>query len=1011
LKAKRGSSESPCCHFSYATEHSYSSVQLGPQVNTHDTWYLNGDAIGSGNDIALQEFISISEGQLRRKLLTYVTTGYGQNISGGFHTTNALILDVEGPAGLKQLGKLLSAQRRNYSTVFSRVVSALVLRVKVVRQVFPMSKVGFYGSPNAPDSYAGEHYAEFTSGILQAAGNGLFASVDFLLPVLYFGANVSAPSHTLQIDGWSNRSLALAKEAAAMAERPELPIFIDTKFTYHNGGWLEPATIRRLMTLWRAVPTVSRIIYWFWPDDQLNTRGLPTVDAIEFWWARSSVIPMDCTRLSGVSPAGVPLAGRVNLKTDDLTAARVGTDGSLEVSSGKFVVSIATSFATEAGTNALPAADSWQVATTRIAPTAWRITADCEQFSLVRNVGVERWRVHVSDTITTGPERVGIKVVHVASIQGSDGRVLNATVPGQNMGGERGGFGCSNFNPGPEAPYHLHRGTFGNPTVHVQTLDGGVGLIPLNDIFELHAYANQSALARPFHVTAPLPNEPNHTACGVSNPPTLSLTDDMLVLPPAKEYTMEWGVYVSNNNSDYWSFINRVRSDIGATRQTISGSGYLAFDPPSGVWGGTETWLADAAYNETSWSNMTAATFRKLLDEQAIDVVAGSIPSVKRPSACSHNATVSLQCYGSCFVNELPEEGLRYLQHLRGLTRLADPRRPLVLYQHLAISTERNASHKYVDSRVTDAGGTQLTYHPCHMRDSSGVVHWLPGGELPMFFGTRNNSYGPELAAYYQKVLGPLEFDGLFHDEFCLTRGTYTFSEWDGYSGVLDPHSITVQEVMGELCFMTQHFEMYLTSLVLDAGGQMVYNGHPRTRTWREFAQRRRNGAPLLHFVENPLETQTFYTHLHTPMSLLTTARASYTGCRPDAYAPKAGNLSQCIGENVLAHLDHGVLPYLYDGLWVSQSVSHRRNIMQYMFPFTVTRIAKGMLEAEEGVITRYSGSVRLQRANSSSVIAVATFDADGLLVEETVQHGYVANVVLRDGGAAIVRLSSESAP
>ena len=109
----------------------------------------------------------------------------------------------------------------------------------------------------------------------------------------------------------------------------------------------------------------------------------------------------------------------------------------------------------------------------------------------------------------------------------------------------------------------------------------------------------------------------------------------------------------------------------------------------------------------------------------------------------------------------------------------------------------------------------------------------------------------------------------------------------------------------------------------------------------------------------------------------------------------------------MLAHLDHGVLPYLYGGLWVTQSVSHRRNIMQYMFPLTVTRIAKGLVEAEEGVVTRHSGPMRLQKANSSSVIAVATFDSDGLLVTETTQYGAVATIAVPAGGAAVARLAS----
>jgi hypothetical protein len=287
--------QTACCHFSYATEHSYSSVKLD-RVQTRDTWYLNGDTIGCGHNYSIEAFVAMSEDELRRRLHEYMAHGYGQNMSDGFDTTNALILDVEAPVGLKLLGRLLSAERRTNSTSFSSVVAAFVRRAKVVQHAFPYAKIGFYGSPNAPDSYADEKYAEFRAGLLEAARRGLFSSADFLLPVLYFGANVTSPSHVKQVQGWTNQSLGLAHELAVAAQhRGSLPIFINTKFTYHSGEWLEASTVHRLIKLWRATSTVERIIFWYYPDDQLSERGLPSLEAIEAWWSSANVVPKECS--------------------------------------------------------------------------------------------------------------------------------------------------------------------------------------------------------------------------------------------------------------------------------------------------------------------------------------------------------------------------------------------------------------------------------------------------------------------------------------------------------------------------------------------------------------------------------------------------------------------------------------------------------------------------------------------------------------------------------------------
>lgn len=127
---------------------------------------------------------------------------------------------------------------------------------------------------------------------------------------------------------------------------------------------------------------------------------------------------------------------------------------------------------------------------------------------------------------------------------------------------------------------------------------------------------------------------------------------------------------------------------------------------------------------------------------------------------------------------------------------------------------------------------------------------------------------------------------------------------------------------IGSLCLMTQHHEMLLAGVVRDAGGQMTFNGAPRTRSWRRFAQqlgvaKRGMASGLLHEVENSEESRMMWLHLHTPIGLLRYGGSHHdvnprynATCSDDRIGPDL-NMSACVGRNAADHLDYGVAPYL----------------------------------------------------------------------------------------------------
>ena len=76
------------CNFSYAPQHSYSTLDLSYQnIDTHGIWYVDGDVMFSGSTIA--EFTSQTSQTLGSRLRTYFTGGgkWQRNISGGLQPT------------------------------------------------------------------------------------------------------------------------------------------------------------------------------------------------------------------------------------------------------------------------------------------------------------------------------------------------------------------------------------------------------------------------------------------------------------------------------------------------------------------------------------------------------------------------------------------------------------------------------------------------------------------------------------------------------------------------------------------------------------------------------------------------------------------------------------------------------------------------------------------------------------------------------------------------------------
>ena len=278
------------CDVSYAPQRSYTSLDLSEQrINTFSTWYMNGD--GGESSLSLATFIAQNASTTRAVLEHYVTRGQGNAILNGFNTTNLIIFDIESAVPLKKLGTWLADERANGSMTFKSVVAAYKLRVSVAKSVFPHAKFAFYGSPGQPDSFSGENWTLAEEGYLTAAAGGIFDDIDYLLAVQYFGANVSEPTHEGHMFGTIvNKTIGLARRLKR-STGASIPIIANTKPTYNGGplvapyaGWLEPATIRALVERWSQEPLIERVVWWYYPLDDLQKDDQPTLAEQLEWW-------------------------------------------------------------------------------------------------------------------------------------------------------------------------------------------------------------------------------------------------------------------------------------------------------------------------------------------------------------------------------------------------------------------------------------------------------------------------------------------------------------------------------------------------------------------------------------------------------------------------------------------------------------------------------------------------------------------------------------------------------
>ena len=190
-----------------------------------------------------------------------------------------------------------------------------------------------------------------------------------------------------------------------------------------------------------------------------------------------------------------------------------------------------------------------------------------------------------------------------------------------------------------------------NPTTYVSTETTGAGLLPLDDVFRVHA-ANYATEER------------------------AGLSDNMLVLAPKATYTTEWAI-IPTDTPDYWSFLNTARRLLDANFTIDGGFAFLRAEPVTDAW--TDQQLQD---------------FIRFKD--AHYVCAGiAFPTDRGRS--EHGITMQ----------STPNENVRNaFTRWRGLA----PDAKCLIYFHCFIDVLKEGPERFADDRILQSDGTHATY-------------------------------------------------------------------------------------------------------------------------------------------------------------------------------------------------------------------------------------------------------------------------------------------------------------
>jgi len=316
----------------------------------------------------------------------------------------------------------------------------------------------------------------------------------------------------------------------------------------------------------------------------------------------------------------------------------------------------------------------------------------------------------------------------------------------------------------------------GNPSVHVTTPFGGLGIIAEDDVLR-----NQARMYT---------NENSPDGEGVTG-----IRTDMLRLGPGESETLRWAVYPVAG-PDYYDFINAVRKDWRANF-TVNG----------GVW-----WMSQGVHHPATILKMSQDDLRETLLKNGIRYV-----MLTGSWAVSRKDQPALLAFGTAVFDEEYADFRKQVLEAADKIRKAVPGTKVLGYYDVQRDSSHESLKKFSDSWLTDATGKQLS------TDWGGRYTWSYN-----MVPTLDNNFGKAAVELAERYIDDLKMDGVYWDEVELVAFNsplITYNRQDGRSCILNPKTWTIQKEVALIPLISSSFRKAAIQAVQKKGGEWLGNG------------------------------------------------------------------------------------------------------------------------------------------------------------------------------------------
>jgi len=396
--------------------------------------------------------------------------------------------------------------------------------------------------------------------------------------------------------------------------------------------------------------------------------------------------------------------------------------------------------------------------------------------------GDPEWRVEAADRIgSTHRARASGKFYEIVRVvEPGDTRILvRDTI--RNKSGDVIGIILSNHvNVG--AMQGVKVTQMSNPTVFVAHEGIGLGLIALDDLYQLQ--------------------QNTYSADGLAG-----IQDAHFGLDTGADYTLEWAIYPTATD-DYYEFINRVRRDEGLT-STVEG-----------------TWVGVSRYNVPA--------------RETIDLLNARYVALGTPwypvDAPAHAPRVSIE--GIEFM-EYPKECARVRDFFAAVKRAHPDVRVMIHVAHGLYCCNRpdalfpDSRAIGSDSRQFDYGGGSESYYLRYWTKEMFDDNW----RWWIFYPSADNSFGKAMIAAMEYMMDEMGATAMWADGYICgyVPGMYSYDRWDGHSVTIDPGTKLVTRKKNLVPYTALPILRQVIRLIAERGGVLITNGCPGPRSlWKE---------------------------------------------------------------------------------------------------------------------------------------------------------------------------------